>query len=216
MPSMFKSCLCESGYDRMQEDLQSAGVLDDAFVGIDEDAVIEDPAMDYLMGSNAEALVTKWASEPGFWFDGGRIQTKIRVMQAFLPKGLSLLLERALRTSRMEKLAREKPMLMETDDDYDSQSQDDGRGRTADFLFGQHWEASSVSNDTALSSPVEKLERELLESPRHNLQATITSTLTILRISGSERLSSRGKYIVKIESYKRQARLEIMVLGSEL
>lgn len=172
----------------MQDDLRSSGILDNAFVGIDEDTVIEDPAMEYLMGNNAKGLVTRWASEPGFWFDGGRMQTRIRVMQAFLPKGLSLLVERAVRTSRMEKLAKEKPMLMESDDEYDSQSQDDGRGQTADFLFGRHWEASSVSDDTALSSPVEKMKREVSESPRGDLEVVVASVKEVVscKVSSEE------------------------------
>lgn len=190
MPTMFSSCLSDGGAAaRMREDLRLAGVLDNAFMGIAEDAVLDDddPATEYLVGNNAAAVVARWASEPGFFFDGGRVEAKIRVMQGFLPGGLRLLAERAVRAGRMEKLARERPMLVESDEgDSSSQSQEDGRGRTADFLFGADWEVSSGSSSAAAALRSPGVKREVLSSPQEKavVAPSAVCSTAIMAVSG--------------------------------
>ncbi len=106
---------------------------------LDEGELLEDVQLTNLEGGkdgSSAMLLTmaeKWGTELGY--DGGRLGGKIRTMKAFLPKGLAVLVDRALRDSRNSKIP---PALAQNgnDDDDSSSDDDDSHGDIAAFCFG--------------------------------------------------------------------------------
>ncbi|KAI5119407.1 hypothetical protein M0805_005950 [Coniferiporia weirii] len=165
MPAMFGPFMAEGAAARIREEMGDALTLD-SISELDGDNPIEDSEIKNLKHGNGVrelgALVSMWTAAPGA--EGGLSSTGgiIHQMQKFLPKGISFLVERALRDARRKKLPQR--YAVNEIDDADSSSDEEGPGRTADLLFGGHLNFPQ-SNASPISSPTSAKDDDFLTGP---------------------------------------------------
>lgn len=161
---MFGDHMAPGGVERLREELRLAGAVNH-LSQLNENDLIEDlefSNMEGGCGSEAlDALVAKWAV--GIDTENGQTKTGllIRIAQAYLPKGVCFLIDRALRTARQK-----KPVQSFEDEDSDDSSSKESHGRTAEIIFGiqrstpdDETPVAPPANNTALSNVLEhKLE----------------------------------------------------------
>lgn len=146
--------MAEGGLDRIREEMAAAVTLD-AISEFNSEILIEDAEVSNLEGGEAKAeldtLVGVWTSAPGVESGQSSTGSLLHRMQKYLPKGMSVLIERTLRNARMKKL----PQVYEENDkdDTDTSDDEDGAWRTAEMLFGGHLNLPQ-SNNSSFSSPV--------------------------------------------------------------
>lgn len=168
--------MAEGGIDEIRKEVKDAGI-GLALDRLDEDEAVEDhdAIESNLEGSSSSLsnnsqdvltqLVERWTTEHGTSEGSGRGRTsgKIRQMQAFLPNGLHLLVERALMDARRKKI----PKVYQESPEEETQSDD--RGVTAHALFA-NWQV------TPTSSP--KSQRRSQLTPKRNVfVAPVTSPI---------------------------------------
>ncbi|TDL17208.1 hypothetical protein BD410DRAFT_843764 [Rickenella mellea] len=144
MPTMFGPYMTPGGADTIRAEVQAAGIIDN-ISELNEDEVIEDVAIANLEGHHGiTELAEQWGDDSGEGFEDSRTGGKVRKMFAFLPKGITLLVDRAIRDARVKALP-----AAYIESDHDSQSDDSQRRITAEAIFGWH-NGTSV---TPTSSP---------------------------------------------------------------
>lgn len=139
MPNMFGPYMGEGGTARIKEEMSEKLSLSD-INKIEVGVMIESSELKNLEGGNAsyelEKLANIWTADPGAASGSKSLESMIIRLKGFLPKGISVLVERALRDAQ-----RQKPLpvyLKSDEDEADSSSEEEGSGRTAELLFGQH------------------------------------------------------------------------------
>ena len=135
---MFQSCLAEGGVDRIRKDIEAAGALDNLDI-LDVACVMEDSTLANIEGGReVETIAARWTKDKESDEDE-RLGKRIKEMHMYLPKGLHVLIERALRDARAILKSVTAPMYVQPDSDDDSSgSEEEARGMMADLLFGQH------------------------------------------------------------------------------
>lgn len=160
MSDMFSDCMAPGGAELIRDEARQAGAASDldALRGLDETLAMGDTEIENLASGGIEIdselsdLIRTWVGEGGGQQHAGNV---IRVLQRFLPKHLSLLLERALRDARRERIRVTHEE--RSGDESDSSLDEEGHERTANMLFGGHLNLPET-NMTPDSSP-------MLESP---------------------------------------------------
>lgn len=159
LPLMFGPYMAAGGADAIRKEIELAKATSvDTLALLDEEELLEDVHLSNLEGGNEartlSSVAEKWGTELGY--DGGRLGGKIRVLMAFLPKGLTVLVDSALRKSRMRKI----PERLANDDGDDSSSDDESHGQTAALIFAPHRNSQeevspeTQKNDEEPASPI--------------------------------------------------------------
>lgn len=186
MSLMFSDCMAPGGAELIRDEARQAGAASNlaALRGLDETIAMGDTEIENLASGGIEIdselsdLIRTWVGEVGGQHHAGN---KIRVVQGFLPKYLSLLLERALRDARRERIPVTHGEI--SGDESDSSLDEEGHQRTANMLFGGHLnlpesnlspDSSPVLNSPNTSPYRDKALRNLTGtgSPRSKLSAT--------------------------------------------
>lgn len=158
MPDMFKTCMAPTGAEAIREEIKLYDAIGDLQM-LDDEESIEDATMANLEGSVGDAssstsqdtrltaLVSRWATDVGL---SNHIADQLRFVQGYLPRGLRVLVERALRDARVKRLP---AYLLQDSSQEETQRDDEGHARTAEFLFGNY-------RGTPMSSPTSSPTRE--------------------------------------------------------
>lgn len=158
MSDMFGDCMAPGGAELIRDEARQAGAASDldALRGLDGTLAMGDTEIENLASGGIEIdselsdLIRTWVGEGGGQQHTGNA---IRVVQRFLPKDLSVLLERALRDARRERIRVNHGEI--SGDETDSSLDEEGHERTANMLFGGHLNLPE-SNMTPDSSPMLK------------------------------------------------------------
>ena len=177
MPRMFGPYMAKGGADRIQQEMSEKLSLSE-INNIEIDAVLGDSSLKNLEGGSAsedlETLAGLWVSTPGGI--GGFISAKgmISRLMGFLPKGVSVLVERALRDAHQQRII---PAYLESDDDADSSGEEEGAEKVAELLFGGHCNLP-IQNDLATNNSQHDLLGEQENSNFNKVEEGICVPLT--------------------------------------
>ena len=192
MPLMFGRYIADDGAKRMRNEIPIYVTMEE----LQLEGVIEDLELSNFEGPNGTQSpstdVTNWTNQPGDEGGNTRIGNLVTKMLPFLPGGLATLSRRLLMDSRKEH--NKKSMIEIEKGQYDSSSDEESYGRTAEFLFGGHLsqphssEASIVFEDSkenqgaASKESSENISFESIKNP--SSQAIVPPSSPDLVLSG--------------------------------